>query len=71
MPSTTLEGCLCPREPRYSNVRQATAEGPGRVDMSKHWLVVSAHQTQHFLSHGLVVMLCLSSTAVGENTLHF
>lgn len=70
MPSTPLEDCLCPRDPHYSNVRQATAEGPGQVDMSKHWLVVCGYQT-HFLSHGLVAMLCLSSTAMGGNTLHF
>lgn len=28
--ATSLEGCLCPREPRYSNVRQATAEALSR-----------------------------------------
>lgn len=38
-----LGSFFCPREPCYSNARQAPADGPGQVDMSRHWLVGSAH----------------------------
>lgn len=56
--SAAQGGCLCPREPRYSNARQEAADSHRQVDMSKLWLVVPAHQTWHFPAHGLVVMLC-------------